>query len=85
MITLIKRFGWIPLTICLYKGGDAIYRYKYLEPYKFTGSQWNKDPGQKLYAIVTGGSSGLGRGYAEGLARRGLNLVLIGRDTGKLN
>jgi short-subunit dehydrogenase len=36
------------------------------------------------YALVAGGSYGLGGAYAEALARRGLNLVLLARDKGKL-
>jgi len=36
------------------------------------------------YGLVAGGSDGLGAAYAEGLARRGLNLVLIARQTGRL-
>jgi len=31
------------------------------------------------YAVVTGGNRGIGRGYAEELARQGLNLVLTAR------
>lgn len=37
------------------------------------------------WAIVTGASSGIGRSYAEQLARKGLNLVLVARSAGKLN
>lgn len=37
------------------------------------------------YALVAGGSYGLGAAFAEGLARRGLNLVLLARDKERLN
>lgn len=37
------------------------------------------------WAIVTGASSGIGRAYAEQLASRGLNIVLVARSVGKLN
>jgi short-subunit dehydrogenase len=36
------------------------------------------------YALVAGGSSGLGAAYAEALARRGLNLILIAREKQRL-
>ncbi|CAN6197934.1 unnamed protein product [Urochloa humidicola] len=36
------------------------------------------------WAIITGPTSGLGRSIAMELARRGLNLVLVGRDPAKL-
>ena len=37
------------------------------------------------YALVAGGSSGLGEAFAEALAERGLNLVLIARRKEELN
>jgi 17beta-estradiol 17-dehydrogenase / very-long-chain 3-oxoacyl-CoA reductase len=36
------------------------------------------------WAVITGPTSGLGRSMALELARRGLNLVLVGRDPAKL-
>jgi short-subunit dehydrogenase len=36
------------------------------------------------YALVAGGSYGLGGAYAEALAKRGLNLALLARDTERL-
>jgi len=37
------------------------------------------------YALVAGGSNGLGAAYAEALAQRGLNLVLIAREKERLD
>ena len=37
------------------------------------------------YALVAGGSDGLGAAFAEGIARRGVNLVLMARQEGRLN
>jgi len=34
--------------------------------------------------VVTGSSCGIGKAYAEELAKRGLNLILISRDSRKL-
>lgn len=36
-------------------------------------------------AVITGGSSGIGLKFAEALAERGLNLVLVAREESKLN
>jgi uncharacterized protein len=37
------------------------------------------------YALVAGGSYGLGAAFAEAIARRGVNLVLLARDEQRLN
>ena len=37
------------------------------------------------YALVAGGSDGLGAAFAEGLARRGLSLVLLARQEDRVN
>jgi NADP-dependent 3-hydroxy acid dehydrogenase YdfG len=40
---------------------------------------------QDRWAVVTGASSGLGRGLAGGLAGRGMSLVLTGRNEARLD
>ena len=40
---------------------------------------------QDRWAVVTGASSGLGRGFAAGLAGRGMSLVLTGRNEARLD
>jgi short-subunit dehydrogenase len=40
---------------------------------------------QDRWAVVTGASSGLGRGLAAGLAARGMSLVLTGRNEARLD
>ncbi|CAD6336865.1 unnamed protein product [Miscanthus lutarioriparius] len=41
-------------------------------------------PLRRAWAVVTGSTSGIGRSMAFELARQGLNVVLVGRDPGKL-
>jgi short-subunit dehydrogenase len=36
-------------------------------------------------ALVTGASKGLGEAFAEALAARGMNLVVVARSTNELN
>jgi len=38
----------------------------------------------ECWAVVTGGSDGLGRAFAESLALRGFNIILIARTESKL-
>jgi 17beta-estradiol 17-dehydrogenase / very-long-chain 3-oxoacyl-CoA reductase len=40
--------------------------------------------GKDSWAVVTGASDGIGKGYAIELARRGFNVVLVGRNEAKL-
>ena len=37
------------------------------------------------WAVVTGCTDGIGKAYAEKLAKRGLNIVLVSRSLDKLN
>ncbi|KAG8431607.1 hypothetical protein GDO86_017975 [Hymenochirus boettgeri] len=51
----------------------------------FLSSWWKSDLRQYgNWAVVTGATDGIGKSYAEELARRGLNIVLISRSMEKL-
>jgi short-subunit dehydrogenase len=47
-------------------------------------SQHHQEPESGYYALVAGGSKGIGYAIAEALARRDLNLILIARNTDTL-
>ena len=55
---------------CLRKGNNLKARYS--------------QPGQDTYACVTGATSGIGKGFAFELARRGFNVLLVSRSETKL-
>ena len=44
----------------------------------------NKRYGNKTWVLVTGGSDGIGKGYATEFAKRGFNIFLIARNEEKL-
>ena len=41
--------------------------------------------GNKSWALITGASDGIGKGFCEELARIGFNLILVARNESKLN
>ncbi|RTG90748.1 uncharacterized protein DC041_0010370, partial [Schistosoma bovis] len=58
--------------------------------FKFTLKKWCLSKRKTLrnqageWAVVTGGSSGIGEAYAEELAKEGLNIMLISNDEEQL-
>ncbi|CAH8517738.1 unnamed protein product [Schistosoma intercalatum] len=58
--------------------------------FKFTLKKWCLSKRKTLrqageWAVVTGGSSGIGEAYAEELAKEGLNIILISNDEEQLS
>ncbi|XP_004436940.1 PREDICTED: very-long-chain 3-oxoacyl-CoA reductase [Ceratotherium simum simum] len=49
------------------------------------GREAGVGPGLGEWAVVTGGTDGIGKSYAEELAKRGMKIVLISRSQDKLN
>ncbi|XP_037676359.1 very-long-chain 3-oxoacyl-CoA reductase-B-like [Choloepus didactylus] len=84
--------GWTPLSALgavtaawlllwgLWGLGRTVYVF--LLPQVRRDAAWLRSQG--AWAVVTGATSGIGRGYAHELARRGLNIVLISRNLSKL-
>ena len=60
---------------------DAIYAF--ILPRYFAPMNFAEKYGQ--WAIVTGCTQGIGRYYAEELAKRGMSMVLISRNKSKLD
>ncbi|KAH7826861.1 very-long-chain 3-oxoacyl-CoA reductase [Monocercomonoides exilis] len=63
----------VQLCIIIY---DHVIVPHFIEPFPL--SRWSSS--SSPWAIVTGGGSGVGRGFAEQLARRGFNIILLGRS-----
>ena len=54
-------------------------------PLRFSGTRLAERYGPGSWALITGASDGLGKAFAEELARHGFNLVLVSRTQSKLN
>ncbi|CAI2375956.1 unnamed protein product [Moneuplotes crassus] len=63
----------------LYVPGSGVYRHFIREPHDLIQRY-----GQDSWAIVTGGSDGIGKAFAYELANKGFNLLLISRTESKL-
>jgi len=75
----IVGLGILVLALVIYRAVAFVYRHfvrgKSLRKY---------GEGTGAWAIVTGSTDGIGLGFAEVLAKRGFNLVLVSRDPTKL-
>lgn len=70
----------VKLAIDFYQGFKTFVLPSFWRP--SSQSQWVEEYGS--WAVITGCSRGIGLCYAQELARRGLNLILIGRQLSKL-
>ncbi len=88
IITLLVIAGAISLTYLFYNILDFLYLHllgpssisRYLHP-AHTPYFSNSRP----WALITGASDGIGKGFAQELCSRGFNLILHGRNEAKLN
>ncbi|MEQ2268460.1 hypothetical protein XENORESO_020633 [Xenotaenia resolanae] len=82
LIDTLALFGGLTVAVCLlkftWKCWCGLRRFVLSE-------QWQVDlRAYGQWAVVTGATSGIGRAYATELARRGLDVVLLGRSDNKL-
>lgn len=76
MDTIVRVVGYLTLAIALYRGWLGIYRRLIRKPKKPTSyGKW---------AVVTGSTSGIGKEYADYLAKLGMSVLVISRTKDKL-
>ena len=82
---VLVTIGGLWLTYQLYKVASFTYAHflhrSSLDRYKDTSGSKST----ASWAVVTGASDGIGKGFAEELCHRGFNVVLHGRNEKKLN
>ena len=71
--------GFVKFLTLAYQFGTFIQRMFLLEPPNMLDRY-----GKGSWAVVTGPGSGLGRSYAKSLAKKGFNVVLIGKQKGNV-
>lgn len=76
---ILSVFGWYYILrglYALYRIVEEIFLLKELDlPKRYGEASW---------AFITGSTDGIGFGFAQQLAKRGFNIVLVGRDPQKL-
>jgi short-subunit dehydrogenase len=76
----LQGVGALFLTYnCFYKPFCGVYRHFIRKGYDLSSRY-----GQNSWVVITGGSDGIGKGYATVFAQRGFNLYLIARTEQKL-
>ncbi|OLN85522.1 Very-long-chain 3-oxooacyl-coA reductase let-767 [Colletotrichum chlorophyti] len=80
-LEFLPTVGLVALVAALYNVAWPFFPF-------FRGSKLDRYleavDGKPAWALVTGASDGIGKGLANELARRGFNVVLHGRNSGKL-
>lgn len=81
---LFQVLGATFLTIAGAKVARWLWLYAWL-PHRFTGAHLAERYGPGSWALITGASDGLGKAFAQELARHGFNLILVSRTQSKLD
>lgn len=80
LAALIKLLGIYTVLKILTKVLYKIYKH-FLRPSFDLSARY----GRGSYALITGGSDGIGKAYAIELAKRGFNIILVARNKDKLD
>lgn len=76
---MLWEIGLVTLCFLLYLLLSSLYQYTLRRPLDLQTRY-----GPRSWALITGGSEGIGKGFGEILAGMGFNLLLIARNEGKL-
>jgi 17beta-estradiol 17-dehydrogenase / very-long-chain 3-oxoacyl-CoA reductase len=74
-----RNFVWAVTGYVTWDFWDGLYKKFYLNLPNFVSIY-----GRGSYALITGGSDGIGKGFAEVLASKGMNLILVSRSQSNL-
>lgn len=81
---LFQILGATVLALAATKVSRWLWLYVWL-PYRFSGGRLAERYGPGSWALITGASDGLGKAFAQELARLGFNLILVSRTPSKLD
>jgi 17beta-estradiol 17-dehydrogenase / very-long-chain 3-oxoacyl-CoA reductase len=85
--TVIYTLGSVTALTISYRALNHIYTY-FLRPSSLSrylpAKRGSADSDDITWALITGASDGIGRGFAEELCSRGFNVILHGRNATKL-
>lgn len=81
---LIQILGTAVLALAGAKVARWLWLYVWL-PLRFNGAHLAARYGPGSWALITGASDGLGKAFAQDLARYGFNLILVSRTQSKLD
>ncbi|KAG9231649.1 hypothetical protein BJ875DRAFT_111348 [Amylocarpus encephaloides] len=81
--TLLAFIGAIWLSRWVLNTSTLVYTY--LRSLSLERYHYQSTNGTPPWAVITGASDGIGKGYAHELARQNFNLILHGRNESKLN
>ncbi|MBT3069252.1 SDR family NAD(P)-dependent oxidoreductase, partial [Rhodoferax sp. U11-2br] len=81
---LFPILGATVLALAGAKAARWLWLYAWL-PHHFSGGRLAERYGPGSWALITGASDGLGKAFAQELARHGFNLILVSRTQSKLD